>query len=430
MSRPAAATPPVAPRRRWLPRLLLAAIVLLLLLLVALRMALQPDRAVPMLLDRLGEVLGLEITASGRPELTLRGTPTLVVRGVTARQPRASKPLLQAERILLSVPWSTLRDGGQALDLVRIELDRPVVDLPALRRWLSTRPPGETRVPTLREGLRIRQGRIDAIGWRIEGVDARLREFGPRSPIDAVASGRYVDASTTVPFDLALAMTRPTARAGLALVGDLTVQRRDWRLPMRVRASGPLRVDDDGMRVAPMRLALSGAYVSDGQDLPFVLGLHGPLRYLDGVATLAPVGAAMRGQAPLPVFDGRGALALGRRLVLRLDGTMPRWPEGWPSLPPPLGASTSPVPFALGYAGRTNLADPARLSLERDGAQFDAGFRLPDVLAWIDDGGSGTPLPPLSGSASAPRLEISGAQLEGVEIVIDEPGLPAPETRR
>ena len=99
-------------------------------------------------------------------------------------------------------------------------------------------------------------------------------------------------------------------------------------------------------------------------------------------------------------------------------------------MPPPLGASSSSLPFALDYVGAADFADAARLRLRRDEARFDARFRLPDVLAWLDDGGSGTLLPPLSGTASAPRLEISGAQLEGVEISIDEPGLPAPDAGR
>ncbi|MDQ3495573.1 MAG: hypothetical protein M3485_08670 [Pseudomonadota bacterium] len=407
-----------------------AVVVMLLLVVVGLRIALQPERTVPLLLEQLGEGLGLEITATGTPELALRGTPTLVVRGLSARQSGASKPVLQAERALLSLPWATIRDRGATLDLARIELDAPVIDLPALRRWLATRPPGETRFPTLRDGLQVHEGRIDGVGWRVEGLDASVPELHPDRPFNARVQGLYADGSTRMPFDLALALTRPASQAGIAVVGSLEVQRRDWQLPAQVRLSGPMRQADGSLHVAPARLEISAVHVSGDARRPFVLGLHGPLRYRAGTWTLAPAGMAMRAQPPLPDFDAHGAIALGRRLVLRLEGRLPQWLEGWPALPPPLGSSDSPLPFALDYAGPPSLAGIARLQLRRDGARFDARFRLPEVLEWIEDGGAGTPLPPLTGSASAPRLEISGAQLEGVEIIIEDPGVPAPERSR
>jgi len=191
-----------------------------------------------------------------------------------------------------------------------------------------------------------------------------------------------------------------------------------------------MRLADGSLQVSPARFEMSAAHVSGDARRPFVLGLHGPLRYRAGTWTLAPAGMAMRAQPPLPDFDAHGAIALGRRLVLRLEGRLPQWLEGWPAVPPPLGSSDSPLPFALDYAGPPSLAGIARLQLQRDGARFDARFRLPEVLEWIEDGDAGTPLPPLTGSASAPRLEISGAQLEGVEIIIEDPGVPAPERSR
>ena len=88
-------------------RIVLAAALVLLVLLLALRFALQPERATRFLLTRVGNTLGLEITASGASEYHLRGTPTLVIRDVVAREPGAAVPLLTADRILLSLPWST-----------------------------------------------------------------------------------------------------------------------------------------------------------------------------------------------------------------------------------------------------------------------------------------------------------------------------------
>ena len=34
----------------------------------------------------------------------------------------------------------------------RVELDAPILDVPALQAWLATRPPSETRIPTLTHG--------------------------------------------------------------------------------------------------------------------------------------------------------------------------------------------------------------------------------------------------------------------------------------
>jgi hypothetical protein len=431
----AAATPP-ARRRRWLRWLLIACIAVFVVTLITLRIVLQPERATRLILSSLGNALGLEITAHGRPELQLRGTPTLVVRDVTATQPGAHTPLLRAERILLSLPWSTIRNRGSDLDLVRIELDAPVLDLPALQRWLATRPPSseQTKLPVLRKGLAIVRGRIDNAGWRIDGIDLSLRELHPDKPLSAKLRGRYVVTATAalrtaIPFDLALAMTRPRNGAGTAVVGSVALERGDWQLPMSIKLSGPLRLGRDSLHMMPARLAMSAVYVAGDTRLPFVLGVHGPLRFDEATWTLAPAGIALRGNGVVPAFDARGAFALGRALALRLQGRLPQWPEAWPALPPPIGASQSPLPFVLDYAGAVDFSGITRLRLQRDAASFDARMRLPEVLAWIDADTTGTPLPPLSGTVSAPRLEISGAQLEGVEVVIDEPGIPAAEAQ-
>jgi len=50
--------------------------------------------------------------------------------------------------------------------------------------------------------------------------------------------------------------------------------------------------------------------------------------------------------------------------------------------------------------------------------RFDGRFRLPRMLAWLDAPPRATPLPPLDGHVSTPRLVIPGATLEGVEIEV------------
>lgn len=423
MNRGATGRPP--PRGRRVARVLGALALLALLLAVSLRVALRPEFVVRQVLQRTGDALGLVITARGAGEYTLRGTPTLVVRDLDVREAGARTPLLRAERLLIAVPWSTLRSRGASLDVRRIELDAPVLDLPALRAWRAKRPPSDTRLPVLERGIAIARGRVTGSRWRVDDIDVDVPRFAPGERLAASARGRYVSGGTSLAFDLALAMTRPANDAGIAAVGTLTLASGDWSLPARIRVSGPLHVGDGGtLRIAPLRLAASARYASGDTQLPFALGVRSPLRFDGRVWTLAPAGVAVRGTTLLPEFDARGALSYGARLALRMQGRLPRWNPAWPALPPPLGQSDAPLPFRLDYAGPVDASGVARLQLKRDAATFDGRMRLPDVLAWANADATGSPIPPLTGRVSAPQVEISGAMLQGVEVEFSDPALP------
>src|SRR3546814_9043799 len=92
----------------------------------------------------------------------------------------------------------------------------------------------------------------------------------------------------------------------------------------------------------------------------------------------------------VPNLDAGGALAYGKRLLLDIDGRLAKWPEAWPALPPPIGASDAPLPFALRYLGRTNFHDAASLQLRHEDTRFDARFRLPEVTAWMSSIANGS----------------------------------------
>lgn len=414
-----------APRR--LLRFLAIAAVLILLLVALFAWLLQPRRATGFLLDRVGASLGLDIRA-GRADYRLRGTPQLVLHDVVAQRPGDDSALLRAERVFVSLPWSTLRARGTDLTVQRVEIDAPVLDVAALQRWLATRPPSEdTRIPTLRDGLRVVRGSIVNQDWSIDGIHATVPFLSPTAKVDATLRGRYLDPPIRMPFDLDIALTRPADNAGMAAIGGLTVEGEGWTLPARVRIAGPLSLGEHGVRMSPARIGLSARYVSEGSNLPFVLGAHGPLRFDQAVWSLDPAWLVLRGAGPIPDARARGALALGRRLVLRLAGDIAGWPQAWPALPPPLSASTSPLPFALDYAGRVDFSAIATLRLKRDDTSMDARFHLPVVLAWLEADAGGSPLPPLDGRLRTPRVEVAGAQLEGVTIEFDDPAIaPAP----
>lgn len=402
------------------------ACILLLLLVVAMVLLLQADRVARFALDQAGDALGLEITATGAAEYRIRGTPTLVVRDVVALIPGTTVPVLTADRVLLSMPWSTLRGRLQELDFTRIELDAPVLNLDALQDWLATRPPGDGRVPTLREGIVVADGTIVADGWRIEAVDLTLPSLHADRPVHAHATGQYVTGETRIPFDLHGVLERPAPGHAIGVAGIATLVRQDMRMPARLSMGGTWEADDAGWGIARMKLGMTATYESDEQRMRFALGLFGPLRQADGRTSLAPVHVALRpigatASSPLPPLDAAGSLVVAEGLDLRLAGTLERWPATWPALPAPLDDATAPTGFDLRYAGDFALDDVASLSLVRGAANADARLRLPDITAWIDTASQGSPLPPLDATASVPRLEIAGATLHGVELTLDDP---------
>lgn len=414
------------PRWRWA----LAGVALLLLAALVAAWLLQPPRAVPFLLSRLGASLGLEIRA-GAADYRLRDTPQLEVRGLDVRQPGAATPLLRARRALLVLPWSSVRARGATLTAERIELDAPVLDLDALRRWLATRPPSaEPRVPTLTRGLRVRDGTLAGGDWRIEGLALDVPALFPDRPLRARLRGRYVAPPLRVPVDLAIAVAHPLralsgAPTGVAAAGALTVAGEGWTLPAQIFLAGAVQHADGDLRLAPARLGLAARYRSDSTDAPFRLGLAGTLAVDAAGGRFAPVRAVLDGKGAVPDARAGGSLAFGPRLALQVEGSIAAWPDAWPALPPPLSSSRSPLPFALGYAGPYDFSATSDLELRRDGSFFASRFRLPAVLAWIDAGATGSPLPPLSGRLSTPRVEIGGATLEGVEVDFEDPAVPA-----
>ncbi len=422
-----AAPVPVRTRRDRLARFAIVIAILLVLLAIAGSYLLQPQRASALLLDRVGSALGLRITASGQASYRLRGTPQLVLRDMIAQRPGDSTALLRAERVFVAVPWSTIRARGAELVVQRIELDAPTLDVPALQRWLASRPPGETRIPTLTDGLRIVRGRIDNGDWAIDGIDVDLPALAPGEPLRARLQGRYLAPPTTLGFDLDVALTKPANAAGLAASGKATLEGDDWKLPAQIHLAGPLHSGDDGVSMSPARFGLSARYVSANSNLPFVLGAAGPLRLDQGVLALDPAALILHGHGVIPDATAKGAFALGRRLLLRLNGDIAAWPDAWPALPQPLSASTSPMQFSLDYAGQVDFSESTSLALHRDDTTFDARFELPVVMDWIDSSVTGSPLPPLQGRMQTPQLEIAGATLEGVEVEFsDDATVPVP----
>ncbi|SDY32828.1 hypothetical protein SAMN04487939_101851 [Lysobacter sp. yr284] len=428
-----AAAGTTAPPRRSRKRLWIA-LALLLAALIGLRWVSRPSQVGWIVLSQTGRALGLEISASGASEYRLRGTPMLEVRDLVARVPGSDTPLLRAGRVYLAVPWTTIRAAGASLDVERVELDAPQLDLGELQRWLASRPASTEplKLPRLSRGARVRDGRVAGEGWSVQAIGVEFAELDPDKPVRGRLRGRALADGVEVPFDLYATLQRPAAARGLGLAGAVAVQAKDWRLPMRVRAGARLHAGDDGLGLDALRLGANARYRAgsgaDATALAFAFGVAGPLRYRDGDLSLAPMGAALRAAADsaVPNLDAGGRFGFGQALHLHWRGRIQAWPQAWPALPPPLGQSAAPLSFQLDYDGKADFSDSAELRTQREQTVFEGRFRLPQVLAWID-AKDGPPLPPLAGRLSTPKIEISGATLEGVEVQIeDDPPAAAP----
>ncbi|HYM86019.1 MAG TPA: hypothetical protein VET30_04720 [Pseudoxanthomonas sp.] len=410
-------------RRRKIALLVIAAVLLVLAL--VLRWLLNPGTLVPALLGIAGKSLGLEITASGVGEYRLRGTPQLIARDVVVREPGAKTAVLSAERVLVSVPWSTLRARGSDLTADRLELDAPVLDAAAFQHWQSKRPPGKTPIPTLSRGIGIVRGQVVGVGWKIDGLHAELPSLAPEQPVRAHVRGRYVDNSLRIPVDVHTTLTKPASGAGIGVYGQISPESATWRLPSRITLSAKLRTEA-GIHLQNAVLGARSRYVAGDTTLPFALGVAGPLQFDSKGITLQPAGLSLLGEGAMPTLGAAGGFSLTDRLHLDFEGTLANWPSAWPALPPPLGQSTSPLPFALDYEGKSDLSSVASLKLQRDDTVFHGRFHLFEVMDWVDAGAKGSPLPPIAGTLKTPKLEVSGAVLEGVELQLDDPSIPAP----
>lgn len=410
-------------------RIALVALALGVLAMLLVGWLLQPQRAGRVLLRQAGNGLGLQVEATAI-DYRLRGTPQLVLRGLDVRRPGDDTALLAAERAFVSLPWRTIRSRGADLTVQRLELDAPVLDLPALQAWLATRPKdSETRIPVLTDGLRITGGRIVNDSWTLTGLEVDVPSLHPEQLLRARVRGTYLDPPSRAPADLAIAIAHPRralagASTGIAGVGTVTVAEAGWRVPMQVHLSGPLRLGKDSALIRPATLGIAARYLSRSTELPFRLGLHGPMAFNNAIWRFVPVSVFLDGDGAIPDATARGSLSIGRTLRLHLDGRIARWPDAWPALPSPLAESRSPLAFALDYRGNLGFEDLASLGVRRDATRFDARFRLPAVLDWTAGANRGSPLPPLDGRLTTPRLEIAGAQLQGVEVDIDDPDVP------
>jgi len=408
----------VRARKRGRTRLL--ATLMLLTGVAVLPWVIPPAWVNDLVLGKLGAALQLELTRSGAATWRLRGGPMLEVHDLDIGQIGADRAWLHADRLMLAVPWSTVRSLGRTLDVTRIEIDSPRLSLPALRHWLDARTSadGEIPWPTLSAGLEIKHGYLQAEQWEISAISLQLPEFFPDTPVRSKLSGHYTDTATQAGFDLRLAITRPALPAGAAIVGSLDIQRDAASIPVQFSLYGPLRIEHGQWRIPALHLALEGKWSRpDSPPLPFALTVDGALDTGEAI-TLSPMTLELTGSGPLPSLNAAGEAAFdGDQLHLQLNGEMPLWPHAWPALPKPLDQRTR-LGFTLNYTGALDMNGELNLQLQHGPTRLDAAAHPNELSNWLSRPAS-SPLPPLQGRLSTPVLEFPGILLHGIEIDIE-----------
>lgn len=385
-----------APRKRRWPWFLGIGLGLLAAAALWVHHQLDPERLARRVLDAIGEDQGLQISFEGTPIYGLWPQPRLVLPSLLVRQPGAAAPLLTAGRAEIAMPWDTVRGIGPVV-ITYVELDAPALDLAAFNDWRASRPPApESEIPTLSRGVRVTDGRVQGEGWRAESLELVLGPVAPGRAAELEYSGRL--------------------HAG------------DFELT----AAGRLTIDTPGDASDFRLLADGGIPLGDGTP---AYRLEVDCRYLRAPPLLEVVcgETTFTADAPLPSLQLSGlSVRKGgpeQELAMRAEGTMPDWPEGWPTLPRPESAAAAgePTTFAINYRGKADLSDPVSVEAQRGATRLQASGVAAELQAWFAQEPRAV-LPPMQGRFSTPALVVEGFTLEGVQAELRE--TPAPETGR
>lgn len=346
------------PRRRWLWLLLpLAALGGFFVL----RALLEPERVSAFLLRQAEQATGLELSLEQPADIGLWPDLHLELVGLTATAPGASSPLLRTRSVEVALPWSALR--SESLQLQRLRLIEPVLDVPALQAWLAhgddAGPPAPLRLPQFDAAVEVEAGTVLGDGWQLQDLAVALPSLHDGAATTLVASGTFATDTRLHGFDLTLATT-PT-------------------------------VHDDAIALAPMTLDIaSSALPSTRFRIDGEVHYGTPQRLRFGVATVLAV-----------------------------------WPSEWPPLP--FGSDTAlPTTLQLQFAGSSDLRGEFDLQVSRGDDRIDGSLAAGDMLAWLADPAA-APIPPLHGKLDAPRLEYDGIEATGVTLeFIDDEAMPEP----
>jgi hypothetical protein len=317
-----ATTAPAAPTRRWRRRRI---IVLALVVLVPvsafglLRWALQPERLGALLLARAAQATGLELAVAQPARLGIWPQLQLELVGLSARAEATDAPLLQAERVDVSLPLSLLW-RQQELPLGEVHLRAPRFDLAAWQRWReATAPatPAPLQLPDIAVDLQITNGTLHTRDWRIDDVSLVATPLHDGQPfrLDATASLHHGESV----------------------------------LPLLIH-----------LRTLPRQ-------TSEGVMLQ-VESLHVAADQAVDVAELA-------GEIDLRLPDALRIALEGR------VGTA--WPGTWPALPEQIAPYLLGQPIVLSYTGAPDFSGVAGLQSRSEQRQFGMEAAPTELAAWL-----------------------------------------------
>lgn len=169
------AAPQARRRRRLWPYALLTLALLAGIGAWALRHYTRPEQLTALLVEQTRSQLGLRLSLADRAGFGL--LPQLRVLLPKASLKSAGDDIvLDAESIGVVVPWHTV--WGERVDIERIDIEKPRLDLDALSRWLAARPAGGA-APDVRFALRVRGGTLLAAGKPLaEGLNLDFANAG------------------------------------------------------------------------------------------------------------------------------------------------------------------------------------------------------------------------------------------------------------
>lgn len=191
-------------RRRWWLRALIVLLALGLVGAFAVHRYTRPQRITALLVERVRSDLGAELHLGGDG-----GYAFLPGLRAVLPQPEilaGGARVLHADALRAAVPWRTM--WSSQLEIEKVELVRPELDLDALHAWLAALPPSQSPAPDVRFALHVEDGRVLRAGKPVaEGVTidlsnradlaAWLRTWDPAGSelVPPVAGSVHVDAA-------------------------------------------------------------------------------------------------------------------------------------------------------------------------------------------------------------------------------------------
>jgi hypothetical protein len=341
---------------------------------------LEPQRLTTTVLSRLGKQFKLDFAFAGTPEYAFKPEPRLQVPNLVVTDPATGKVVLRAKRLDVSLPWATVRGGPVVI--TRLQLDEPVLDVAGLKGWLAARPKAPFELPTLTKGLAVADGTVLGDGWQLRELALDLPHLAAGQPADLAYRLRFVQGDTDAHARGNAHLATAGPASDYTLVGGVALARASGPLAASHSLAGHFGKADDGFTVAADTLNLEG-------------------------------------KPPLPRLAGVAKAVFGARFAADFTGTLASWPEGWPALPTPLNVAHGPFPLTLAYRGAPDFSDPLAVGLSMGDARLDAQARVPGMLAWLK-APPASPLPPLTGKLTLPRLDFEGITLRNVRVQMEE----------